>query len=235
MPLLDDCKKYTIEEFESMQEKTKDNLEFLDGEIFNASTTSQKHNEIVSNIVATLRNIIPKECKVFSEMIEIILKDDFEEYRLKPDAFVVCGDFKKKGESVVEVPNIIFEVVSPKYTTHDTVKKMLIYEKFKVQEYNIIFQNGDVIQYNYNKENECYDMSVCHNRDIFKSELYEGLNIPVEDIVEGKLIERMIDIDKVISMLMDKPFNLDDKVIAEQLGLDIEKVRELRSKGNTLV
>lgn len=225
MPLLDEYKKYTIEEFEEFQNKTKDKLEFYDGEIVNSSTTSRRHNEIISNIISTLNNIIPKECRIFSEMIEVIFKDDFEEYKLKPDVFVICGDYKTKGESILETPSLIFEIVSPKYETHDTIRKRLIYEKFKVQEYNVIFQNGDIIQHIYNKEEECYNISVCHNRDIFKSSLYEGLNIPVEDIIEGNYAKGLMSNLEIAKKLLDV---LDNKTIAEKTGLDIEVIEKLR-------
>ncbi|MGL4847577.1 MAG: Uma2 family endonuclease, partial [Clostridium sp.] len=206
MSLEKEIKKYTLEEFEEFQKRTSEKLEYYDGDIVLSSTTSQRHNEIVSNIVSTLNNIIPNGCKVFSEMIEVILKNEFEDYRFKPDAFVVCGDFKKVGESITDVPSIIFEVVSPKYETHDTIRKRLVYELFKVREYNIVFQNGDVIQHIYDFENERYNIEVCHNRDILKSNVFKELNLPVEDIIEGKYIKALrssMDIGKSLLNLLD--------------------------------
>ncbi|MGL4848958.1 MAG: hypothetical protein ACRC28_08515, partial [Clostridium sp.] len=60
---------------------------------------------------------------------------------------------------------------------------------------------------------------------ILKSNVFKELNLPVEDIIEGKYIKALrssMDIGKSLLNL------LDDEKIKEVTGLSIEEIRKLR-------
>ena len=223
-------RKISEKDFDKLEQSTDERIEYNNGQILYSPSTSQRHNDIIANIVAVLKHIVPNECKVFHEAIEVRLEDKNKDelYKYKPDAFVICGDYKKSGETVLDVPKIIFEVVSPKYDTHDTITKRLVYEKFGVLEYNIIFQNGDIIQY-FLDEEKTYEMRMCRKGDMFKSNIYDGLNILVEDLIEEGYSKK-IENNKVLSIAKNLLDVLDDETIALKTGLTIAKVKELREQ-----
>ncbi|MGL5616731.1 MAG: Uma2 family endonuclease [Sarcina sp.] len=215
-------------DFDKLEQSTDEKIEYNNGQILYSSSTSQRHNDIISNIVAVLKHIVPNGCKVFHEAIEVRLEDKNKDelYKYKPDVFVICGDYEKKGETVNDIPKIIFEVVSPKYDTHDTITKRLVYEKFGVLEYNIIFQNGDIIQYFLNEEN-IYEMRLCHKGDKFKSNIYKELNILVDDLVEEGYSKKIED-NKALTIAKNLLDILDDETISEKTGLTVQDVKKLR-------
>lgn len=232
MEFKDFIQKISEQDFDKLNNSVDDKIELHNGQILYSSSTSQKHNDIITNIITVLKHIIPNGCKVFSEAIEIRLEDKNKDelYKYKPDVFVVCGDYQSKGETICEVPKIIFEIVSPKYDTHDTITKRIIYEKFGVLEYNIVFQNGDIIQYFYNGEN--FDMRLCHKGDMFKSNLFNGLNILVDDLIEEGYAKKILEQEKKkekINLAKNLLDILNDADIAKKTGLTTDEVAKLRS------
>jgi Uma2 family endonuclease len=133
--------------FLQQQLESNDKLEYHNGIIFNMSPTSIKHNDIVNNIMFELKKYFKdKKCKVQSEQIPIIFQDENSKYEYQPDIFVMCNG-KTKGEKYISVPTIVFEVLSKSTASNDLFVKPLVYEKFGVMEYNIIHQDGRLIQY----------------------------------------------------------------------------------------
>lgn len=139
---------YTETEFEEIQKKFDGKAEYDNGHIFLSSNTSIRHNEIKSNILANLILFLKgSNCKAYDEQIEVIFRNDQEVYKYKPDVFVMCDDATKNGESFTSSPKIIFEIISKSTASHDYITKLAVYQKFGVLEYNIVEQNGHIIQY----------------------------------------------------------------------------------------
>ncbi|MGL4874570.1 MAG: Uma2 family endonuclease [Clostridium sp.] len=180
--------RFTLEEFEQLEKDSKETLEFIDGYIYAKSFSSMNHNTIIGNIQAELRRYLRgKPCNVYMEQIEVILGED----RVKPDIFIVCkdeaGGFSKKGQSFLTIPKLIFEVVSKSNARLDTVKKMDLYARAGVEEYNLVYQEGHIHQYKLNEEADCYYLNESYNiNDTYKSivfpEFKEALKIIFEDL-----------------------------------------------------
>lgn len=173
---------YSEEDFEEIQKNFNGKAEFDNGSIFLSSNTSIEHNRIKRKILSKLDNFFKEsQCEPFDEQIEVIFQNKDELYKYKPDIFVMCGNSTKKGQSFTSSPKIIFEIVSKSTATHDYITKLAVYQKFKVEEYNIVEQNGKIIQYSL-VDNQYEIADVYKNDDIYVSTVFEDLKISLKEI-----------------------------------------------------
>ncbi|MBP2021202.1 Uma2 family endonuclease [Clostridium punense] len=139
---------YTEDEFEEIQANFNGKAEYDNGVIYLSSNTSQKHNIILNNINAYLTLYFRgKDCRSYTEQIEVIFKSENDIKKYKPDIFVMCGNVEQKGESFLTAPKIIFEILSKSTSKIDRGAKYYTYEKYGVLEYNIVDQNGFIVQH----------------------------------------------------------------------------------------
>lgn len=134
------------EEYEKIQDTFDCKTEYSNGEIIMHSNTGVKHNKIVTKISFYLMKYLDgSQCDVHTEQIEVIFDVN---HKYKPDVFVVCENDKNnmKGESYTTAPKIIFEVISKSTAGHDRVTKLQIYRKYGVLEYNMVEQDGTILQ-----------------------------------------------------------------------------------------
>lgn len=120
-------------------------------------------------------------CEPFAEQIEVIFKNESEQYNFLPDVFVMCDDAKTLGESFISTPKIVFEVVSEEYSDNDYFIKARIYQKFGVLEYNIVEPSGSITQYRL--INGHYGTpKVFEGNDVYTSIVFNDLKINLKDI-----------------------------------------------------
>lgn len=166
------------EEFESIQDSYECKIEYDNGNIIMHSDTSDYHNEIVGNIAAYLKLYLKgSKCKVRIEQIEVIFD---ENHKYKPDVFVVCEEASMKGQSYTSIPKIIFEVISKSTASHDRITKLELYQKYGVLEYNMVEQNGNIIQCTL--IDEYYSINTYHHGDIYVSSVFPDFKIDLGDI-----------------------------------------------------
>lgn len=173
---------YTEEDFESIQRNFSGKAEFDNGYIFLSSNTSIEHNRIKRKILSKLDAFFEgSQCEPFDEQIEVVFENEEEIYKYKPDIFVMCENSTQKGESFTSVPKIVFEVVSKSTASHDYITKLAVYQKFKVQEYNIVEQTGKIIQYSL-VDNQYIISDVYKNDDVYVSSVFNDLKIGLKEI-----------------------------------------------------
>lgn len=175
---------YTEEDFEEIQSKFNGKVEYENGEIILSSNTSIKHNSIKGNILAALIMFLKgSKCKAYDEQIEVIFKNESELHKYKPDVFVMCDNPDKVGESFTSSPKIVFEVISKSTANHDYITKLYVYQKFGVLEYNIVEQNGFIVQYTL-IESQYRITNTFKIGDVYTSSIFNGLKIDLKDIFE---------------------------------------------------
>lgn len=173
---------YTEAEFEEIQKKFDGKAEYDNGYIFLSSNTSIRHNEIKSNILANLTLFLRvSNCKAYDEQIEVIFKNDQETYKYKPDVFIMRKDATRSGESFTSSPKIIFEVISKSTASHDYITKLAVYQKFGVLEYNLVEQNGHIIQYVL-EDGAYFIKDTFKGDDTYISSFFPKLKINLKDI-----------------------------------------------------
>lgn len=175
-------KQLTIEEHNAIQKQYPDmTVEYYDGEIVMSSHTSKRHNEVAGNIYLALRLFFKgTKCKVYNEQIEVILgyNTDNKEF-VFPDVFVAC-EKNIKGESLIDTPQIIFEVVSEGNSDNDYIRKLKLYQRHKALEYVIVDPYRKDITHYY-MDGESFRLSTDDN---YISKVFTGLSLSLEDIFE---------------------------------------------------
>ncbi|MGL4654907.1 MAG: Uma2 family endonuclease [Sarcina sp.] len=175
---------YSEAEFEDIQAHYDGIAEYDNGMIFLSLPPSIKHNEIKRNILTEFSIYLKKsKCKVYDEQIEIIFnyKDDIRKY--KPDIFVMYEDATRKGESFTSAPKLIFEILSKSTAKFDKGRKYDTYESFGVLEYNLVEQNGFIVQHKL-IDGAYQIVNVYKNSDEYTSVVFPDLKINLNDIFE---------------------------------------------------
>lgn len=140
-----DNKIYTYEDYLKFPEGTI--AEIIDGRISAISPApSRIHQKILTNLIVKLDNHIKAnngDCEVYPAPFDVILKSEDEEIPsskniVQPDISVICDKNKLADKGCVGSPDMIIEIVSPFNSRDDYIKKLNLYEQFKVREYWIV-------------------------------------------------------------------------------------------------
>lgn len=136
---------YTYADYLSYPEGER--IEIIDGHIFNmAAAPSRIHQKLITEILFKIRQYIESnkgECEVYTAPFDVILKDAEEDISntkniVQPDISVICDKNKLTDKGCTGAPDMIIEVVSPFNPSSDYVRKLNLYEQYKVREYWIV-------------------------------------------------------------------------------------------------
>lgn len=173
---------YTEEDFENIQANYNGKAEYSNGYVVLSSNTSIQHNKIISRLNFKLMTFLDKsKCDVYMESIEVIFRNNEEVYKYKPDVFVMCEDSTRQGESFTSSPKIIFEVISKSTASHDYITKLDVYQRFGVLEYNLVEQDGYIVQYSL-IDGQYKITNVFKDKDSYVSTVFPDMIISLEDI-----------------------------------------------------
>jgi len=118
--------------------------EIIDGQAYNMTPApSIKHQKIVSNFDFYLHCRPKDKCSHFIAPTDVVL-DDFN--IVQPDIFVVCDADKITSQNIQGAPDLIIEVASPSTEIKDRREKKILYEKFRVREYIIVFPEREYLE-----------------------------------------------------------------------------------------
>jgi Uma2 family endonuclease len=93
----------------------------------------------------------------------------------------MCEKSTREGESFTSAPKIIFEVISKSTAAHDYITKLDVYQRFGVLEYNLVEQEGYIVQYSL-IDNQYKITNVFKNNDNYISTVFPDMSINLEDI-----------------------------------------------------
>jgi Uma2 family endonuclease len=115
-------------------------VEFIGESIYIHSPANLDDEDIFGHLLSLFRsNIMNNHGKILGSRFPVRLKDG---KRVEPDLFYVQQkqiDEEKLTKTVLEgSPLFIIEIVSPSYRSHDTIKKVDIYQDLGVKEYWIV-------------------------------------------------------------------------------------------------
>lgn len=176
--------------------------ELIHGEVVAMSPRPTfNHNRVASRIYRAFENYLEgKPCTAIADGTDLYLT---EQDRFVPDMMVVCGRDKLQRDGVHGAPDLAVEVLSPRTAKRDRGYKMELYAKCGVREYWIVDPVGESV------ELYLLDGARFRLRDVytfrpwdkdsldeeqraaaathFKSSLFDGLDIALEDIFSGLL------------------------------------------------
>ncbi len=176
-------KKYTYDQFIEITKNTEDRLEYLNGDIYCQATPTLMHQRIIRKICNYLSNYFEgTKCEPFFAPYDILLMNETEKYRVQPDIFVLCGEKDMDENEFVGIPSLIIEVLSPSNASHDLIKKLNIYMKFKVSEYWIVIPQSNTIQVYELKDDFYEQVKIYTEKDLLKSSIFNGLSFQLNTI-----------------------------------------------------
>ncbi|WP_297417830.1 Uma2 family endonuclease [Clostridium sp.] len=182
--LIDPIKTYTYKDYLTYDENER--IEIIDGEIINMSLApSRIHQKIILKLSTHIENYITSNngsCEVYPAPFDVILKNDDDEVInskniVQPDISVICDKNKLTEKGCTGSPDMIVEVISPYNPSNDYVKKLNLYEQFRVKEYWIVNPiKRTILVYVLTKNG--YDAPIYYTfDDKVKVNIYENLEI----------------------------------------------------------
>ena len=178
-------KVYTYADYLTFIEN--DSIEIIEGRILAMSPApSRIHQKIISKIITELNNYITSnngECEVYPAPFDVILVNDDDEVNnskniVQPDISVICDKDKLNDKGCIGSPDMIIEVVSPYNPNNDYIKKLNLYDKYKVKEYWIVNPMKNTILVYTLEDDNGYGMPVNYTfKDKVKVNIYDNLQI----------------------------------------------------------
>jgi len=134
--------KYTYSDYLTWPDDER--WEIINGTAYNMSPAPTiKHQDIVSNFHIILKTSPANQCYTGIAPTDIV----FDEYNVvEPDVFVICDRKKLLNTHIQGAPDLIIEVISKSTELKDRREKRLLYEKFGVNEYIIVFAEEEYIE-----------------------------------------------------------------------------------------
>ena len=140
-----DNKIYTYDDYLKFTDDKP--VEIIDGRISAMSPApSRIHQKILMDIAYEIKNYIKinnGECEVYPAPFDVVLKNEDENVSsskniVQPDISVICDKNKLTDKGCIGSPDMIVEIVSPYNPSNDYIRKLSLYEQFKVREYWIV-------------------------------------------------------------------------------------------------
>ncbi len=137
-------RKYTLEEYAELEKNSEEKLEFYDGDVWSMAGASPKHEIIVVNLSAELRNNLRgRGCRIYGSNLKVKVPI-YPPYRY-PDVTALCGQPIYEnfyGLEVLVNPSLIVEILSPSTENSDLTDKFTYYKSIETfTEYLLISQD----------------------------------------------------------------------------------------------
>lgn len=184
--LANENKKVTFEEFLKIDSESKDQLEYIDGIIYNQASPSTMHQRIVTRLTGEFGNYFRgKKCEPFVSPFDIFLKNESETNRVQPDISIICNKTGLNENNYIGSPSLVVEVLSPSTASRDVVTKMNLYMRYGIKEYWIVSPNNKEIQiYKFEDCQLKEEPSTFKNDEVLVSSIFSDLKINIKEIFE---------------------------------------------------
>ena len=137
-------KKYTLRDY--LKWPDDERWEIIDGEAYDMSPApTTKHQNISWNLIRAInfQEFKLKDCVPFSAPTDVV----FDGHNVvQPDIFIVCDKAKVTGNNIQGAPDLTMEIISKTTAYKDTKIKKDLYERFKVEEYIIVFPELEIVE-----------------------------------------------------------------------------------------
>jgi len=130
-------------EFLTIEARSEERHEFLDGQVFAMAGGSPEHGALAAAFIGELRTALRgKPCRVFSSDVRVRVEDTG--LTTYPDASVVCGQLETHAtdKDAIVNPVLVLEVLSDSTEAYDRGAKAAHYRRIpSLREYVLISQN----------------------------------------------------------------------------------------------
>ena len=119
--------------------------EIIDGVAYSLASPSDIHQEILGELFAEFRNYLKgKKCRAYVAPFDVSLPSEKQDGNdkiydvVQPDIIIVCDKEKISRKGCKGSPDIVIEILSPSTASKDCLRKRILYEKNKINQYWII-------------------------------------------------------------------------------------------------
>lgn len=177
--------QYTWEEYQELEANSEERFEYHDGIIVAMAGGTNRHNEIVSNLVVSLKPRAKKSgCNYFSESIKLF-RSNSDKY-LYPDGMLTCNPLDKQTKNGVRSPLLVVEVVSKSSAQYDNGFKLKEYLQIStIQHYWIIQQDECFVLHFQRTDQDQWSVRICDQMDESISLPELNTSILLLDIYQG--------------------------------------------------
>ena len=112
----------------------------LDLQIVDMAGASPEHSLVIVNFVSAIRKQLRNStCYVFSDNVQYKFKtNEGEDKSIIPDASINCRIKSRRGNTFLDAPRFVMEVLSPTTESYDRGEKMELYRQQDIEEYWIV-------------------------------------------------------------------------------------------------
>ncbi len=113
---------------------------YLDFQITDMEGATPEHSTVIVNFVSAIRKQLKNStCYVFSDNVQYRFKtEDGESRTVIPDASINCRTRSRRGNTFLDAPRFVMEVLSPSTEKYDRNEKMEIYRQQEIEEYWLV-------------------------------------------------------------------------------------------------
>lgn len=111
-----------------------------DLQITDMAGASPNHSLVIVNFVSAIRKQLRNStCYVYSDNVQYNFKtDNGESKTVIPDASINCRVKSRRGNTFLDAPRFVMEVLSPTTEQYDRNEKMELYRQQEIEEYWIV-------------------------------------------------------------------------------------------------
>lgn len=112
----------------------------LDLQITDMAGARPEHSTVIVNFVSAIRKqLMNSTCYVFSDNVQYRFKaDDGEDKTVIPDASINCRIKSRRGNTFIDAPRFVMEVLSDSTEKYDRGEKKELYRQQEIDEYWIV-------------------------------------------------------------------------------------------------
>ena len=175
-------KTYTSDDYWNLPEGER--AELIDGQLYAMAPPSFKHQKLVMELSATLRDYIKShhgDCEVVPAPFAVNLDADDENW-VEPDISVICDKTKLTDRGCKGAPDFVIEIVSPNSRKMDYSTKNALYSNSNVREYWIVDPAKERTTV-YRYEEDAAPVFYLFDREIMVG-IYGDLTITIADLLD---------------------------------------------------
>lgn len=184
----------TVDEYLNFEEGSKVRHEYVEGQIFAMSGSTEAHNLICVNLLTAVHaHLEGTGCRAFTNDMKVHVKAANSFYY--PDIMITCEPFVAKAVSK-SAPILIAEVLSPSTKQIDRREKLVAYRKIdSLMEYLLVHQTEMLIEMHRKDANGLWRVSEVRGSDELCLESLPGsiFRIPVPKIYSGLELPHLVE------------------------------------------
>ena len=164
----------------------------LDFTITDMAGATPEHSAVIVNFVSAIRKQLKNStCYVFSDNVQYKWQtEDGNTQVVIPDASINCRVKSRRGNTFLDAPRFVMEVLSPSTEKYDRTYKMELYRQQEIEEYWIVdwrTRTIEIYELDYDQGNPKYYLwrkITEQNKDELKILHFPNVEISFEDIFD---------------------------------------------------